>query len=106
MPCLKLHSRKLAVHVWLCTCLSLSMWCNAEVGNIINHNQALEKLLCVWDLHYMAEPHMSGPLASMKSHVERLISAVLGNMLCRFCLPETALLICGSGAAHEMSTCV
>ena len=58
VPCVKVHSCKLTVHVWLCTRLSLGMWCNAKVGDIINHNQALEKLLCVWDLHNTADSYI------------------------------------------------
>ena len=49
-PCLQVDCCKLAVKIWLCTRLSLSMWSNAEVGHIIYDNQALEELWWVWHL--------------------------------------------------------
>ena len=37
-PCLQVDCCKLAIKIWLCPCLSLSMWSNAEVGHIVYNN--------------------------------------------------------------------
>ena len=59
-----MHSCKLTSQNWHCTRLSLSMWCNAKVGDIINYQEPLEKLLDIWDLHHTADSHMSRARAS------------------------------------------